>query len=360
MYIDRLNCLIEKINTNLVDFHSLRKRTAPPTQLSSEFLTNKEQGDWAEKTLLKGINDNSKDHVAVLYGRNDNIIAGESGFKEFYKQYQDELDNIGKRPDILIFSKKDFPYSDRDISSWGIEKLEKIVPLAKCGIEVRSSSFLINKYEQFMSKQQDDLINKALQLKERIIDKYTEELKKRNIELYKIIKMMSVENMHILSFRAPSWKSSPQLEELSDLIKNLKTCITGITGRTFLSITPKIEDLKVVYNWCNHYNVPHYYVQVFFDKAYGISFEKILSLLANPELENKEYFIESDIKNQNKTTIKIHANKEKLILNKINLPKHQSRMKELGRGRLLFYVEFERSLASLNKDSFKELFGISL
>ena len=48
------------------------------------------------------------------------------------------------------------------------------------------------------------------------------------------------------------------------------------------------------------YNVPHYYVQVFFDKAYGISFKKILQLISNPDLEGKDYFVESDIKNQNK------------------------------------------------------------
>ena len=48
------------------------------------------------------------------------------------------------------------------------------------------------------------------------------------------------------------------------------------------------------------YNVPHFYVQVFFDKVYGISFEYILSLLSNSNLEDDKFFVEQDIKNQNK------------------------------------------------------------
>lgn len=127
-----------------------------------------------------------------------------------------------------------------------------------------------------------------------------------------------------------------------------------------MSITPKVEDLKVVYNWIKRYNVPHYYVQVFFDKAYGISFEKILTLISKPDLEGVKYFIESDVKNQNKTTIKINANEEANILNKIYLPDHYSAMKELGRGRLLFYVKFKNSTAVINKTDFERLFNIKL
>ena len=143
-------------------------------------------------------------------------------------------------------------------------------------------------------------------------------------------------------------------------MKDLKNNINQISKRTFLSITPKIEDLKVVYNWIKKYNVPHFYVQVFFDKAYGISFEKILKLISNPLLEGKEYFIESDVKNQNKTTIKIRANKEMNVLEKVELPKHCSEMKELGRGRLLYYVKFKDSYSVINHSEWEKLFGFKL
>ena len=111
-YINRIEAIISKICPTIVDFSSERTRSTPPTQVSSEFLTNKEQGDWAEKTLMDAINNNSDNLIAVKYGRDDDIIAGEDGFKEFYSNYQDELDEIGKRPDLLIFKKSDFPYKD--------------------------------------------------------------------------------------------------------------------------------------------------------------------------------------------------------------------------------------------------------
>lgn len=105
-YRKKIEELINSVDKSLVDISKERKKPNTPTQVSSEFLTNKEQGDWAESTLLNVINENSNNLIAVKYGRDEDIIAGEPGFKEFYDKYQDELDTIGKRPDILIFKKK--------------------------------------------------------------------------------------------------------------------------------------------------------------------------------------------------------------------------------------------------------------
>lgn len=317
-YIDLIENLICGVNPEIINFSEERTHAAAPTQVSSEFLTNKEQGDWAEKTLIECINKNSAKYIAVKYGRDDNIIAGEEGFKDFYENYQNELDTIGKRPDILVFDKNDFPYKDIYINKLDTEILDKLVPLAKCGIEVRSSAFLINKYEQFMNERNIKLIEDSLKIKNLILTNYSDLLKSKDEELYKIIEMFSPDNAHVISYRTPCWRSSIELVELSNLLKELKNNINQISKRTFLSITPKVEDLKVVYNWIKKYNVPHFYVQVFFDRAYGISFEKILKLISNPLLEGKEYFIESDIKNQNKTTIKIRANKEMNVLEKLS------------------------------------------
>lgn len=359
-YIDRIEEIISKISTTIIDFQSERIRGTAPTQVSSEFLTNKEQGDWAEITLLNAINNNSKKYVAVKYGRDDDIIAGDENFKEFYEQYQNELDDIGKRPDILIFDKRDYPYNTFNISHMLRESLDKLVPLAKCGIEVRSSAFLFDKYEHFMAEKQKKLVFSSLEIKKTIIQDYGELLNTKDSALYALINSLQPENMHVIRFRCPSWKSSQQLLELTSLLKQLKDNLSEMAKRTFLSITPKVEDLKVVYNWVKKYNVPHYYVQVFFDKAYGISYQKILNLISQPDLEGVDYFLESDVKNQNKITIKIHANTEENVLEKINLPEHFSQMKELGRGRLLFYVKFKNSVSSINADAFKRLFELDL
>lgn len=359
-YIDTIERIISEISPTIVDFSTERVRGSAPTQVSSEFLTNKEQGDWAEKTLINGINNYSNKYVAVKYGRDDDIVAGDENFKEFYKEYQNELDEIGKRPDVLIFDKKDYPYDTYNISRFDREELDKIVPLAKCGIEVRSSAFLFDKYEKFMAEKQERLMQSSLEIKDTIIESYGQLLLAKDKELYKVICSITPENMHVIRYRSPSWKSSQQLFELSGLLKQLKSNLIEMTKRTFLSITPKVEDLKVVYNWVKKYNVPHYYVQVFFDKAYGISFEKILRLISNPDLEGVDYFLESDVKNQNKTTIKIHANTEENVLEKVSLPEHFSEMKELGRGRLLFYVKFKESLSIVNAQACNRLLGIDL
>ena len=96
----------------------------------------------------------------------------------------------------------------------------------------------------------------------------------------------------------------------------MKACVKEIQKRDFLSITPKVEDIKVVYKWIETFNVPHYYFQVFFDKAYGISFEQILTFISEPDNEGSVFF-EKDNKNQNKTTIKINSKSGKLIANKV-------------------------------------------
>ena len=85
----------------------------PPTMASSDFLTNKEQGDWAEQIVLNAVNTHSTEYCAVQYGRSDNLAAGDPGFAKFYLEYQDELNNIGKKPDLLIFRRSDAPYTDR-------------------------------------------------------------------------------------------------------------------------------------------------------------------------------------------------------------------------------------------------------
>lgn len=360
-YISRIEELITKISTDFVDFDEELTHGRIPTQVSSEFLTNKEQGDWAEETLLRGINNNSEKYIAVRYGRDDNIAAGEEGFKEFYEEYRNELDEIGKRPDILIFDKNDFPYNENSVSKFPREILDELVPKAKCGIEVRSSAFLIDRYERSMNEKQQHYIEEAMRMKNVILSEYGNLLKTKDEELYKIIKSISVDNLHIISFKKTSWRSTKELSDMSALLRELKQTISQISAkRKFLSITPKTEDLKVVYRWIKKYNVPHYYIQVFFDKAYGISFENILELLGTPELEGEKYFIETDIKNQNKTTIKIDAKDKYNILEKINLPEHFSEKKEFKSGRLLYYVRFKGSEAVLNADGFEKLFGFEL
>ncbi|MEA1875173.1 MAG: AccI family restriction endonuclease [Bacteroidota bacterium] len=360
VYFDKIRELTKHIPTTIVDFSEQRDRTLPPTQASSNFITNKEQGDWAEDLIFRAINETSKNYVAVRYGKSDDLIAGEKGFDEFYNDFQDELDTIGKRPDLLIFAKNDFDSElGFDISKIAHSEITEYVKKAIAGLEIRSSAFLIDKYENEMQNRTITHLDKAIEIRDKILSEYFEILehpkKKHFIE---ILKGINEDTIYAVSFRRPSWNSTNELQELTALFKELKENITIVQKRDYLSITPKVEDLKVVYKWTETFNVPHYYFQVFFDKSYGISFENILSLITETEKEGEFYEISKDIKNQNKTTIKINTRKTEQIAYKIEEPEHNSVRREMGRGRLLFYVTFDKGTAYLDIDKLKSLLNI--
>jgi len=202
-------------------------------------------------------------------------------------------------------------------------------------------------------------LSEAINLKNKILLKYSDLLDHPKRKYFiEILNSINENTINAVSFRRPSWNSTDKLQELTSLFKALKENILIVQKRDYLSITPKVEDIKVVYKWVESFNVPHYYFQVFFDKSYGISFKSILSLITETEKEGEYYEISKDIKNQNKTTIKINTRKTEQVAYKIIEPKHNSVRREMGRGRLLFYVKFEKGTAYLDIDSLKSLLNI--
>lgn len=317
-----------------------------PTSVSSEFITNKEQGDWAESIVFEAINSNYSDYIAVKYGRNDNISAGDKNFAEFYSKYQEELNTIGKKPDILIFNKKDYHGQLSD----------DIIKKSVCALEVRSSSFLVNKYNSFILNRESEALKRCKIYKNKIFNnpKISSLLLMKNKILYDFLKSATDEMFYELDFRKPTWSSSKELQDLVFYLNEIKEGIKILRKRDYLSITPKVEDIALVNRWIQIFGVPHYYLQVFFDKAYVISFEDILQIISDVNKEGKDFTIERDVKNQGKTTIKINVNVADIVFDKIQMPNHVSVMKELDRGRLLFYVHFEGGKGYLLRDNFFE------
>lgn len=360
-YKDIINHICANIHTGLIDFSKPRSEASMPTQASSEFITNKQQGDWAEDVIFRAINDNSTQVVAVKYGKSDNLVAGDVGFETFFNHYQEELDTIGKRPDILLFNKEDFNAElGYDISAKSSEDIAGYVSKAIAGIEVRSSAFLINKYMEEANRSIREHTSNVLHLKEKVLAEYNDLLEQKRPELISMLQQLDSTSVRTMDYRVPSWRSSQRLQELSSLLSDIKKSLKVIQKRNTLSITPKVEDLKVVHKWINTYNVPHFYVQVFFDKIYSVSFKHILELIANPDLEDINYFIEQDAKNQNKTTIKIPSQDGICLAQKVIEPTHHSVRKELNKGRLLFYVKFDGGEAALDKENFETLFNCKL
>lgn len=71
------------------------------------------------------------------------------------------------------------------------------------------------------------------------------------------------------------------------------------------------------------------------------------------------FSVEQDIKNQNKTTIKIDSKTGIEIATRVDEPTHKSVRKETERGRLLFYVSFEGGMAYLDVNNLKKILGIN-
>jgi type II restriction enzyme len=319
----------------------------PPTQASSEFLTNKEQGDWAEQIVYTAINENSPDYCAVMYGRSESLAAGDPGFNEFYQEYQHELNRIGKRPDLLIFRRSDIDIRNADLDD------DRLVARAIAAIEVRSSSFLANRYSEFMETRTSQAIQQCQQIKSQLLEpQMSALLHQKSPEILAMIQRSSDETFRELDFRLRSWSSSTELRQLSDLLRTLKEQIKVLHKRDYLSITPKLEDLALVNRWIQHFNVRHHYLQVFFDKGYVIPFKDVLEIASDPAKEDVVFSVEEDVKNQGKTTIKINVQVGKEILGRIDMPEHKSAMKELERGRLRFYVTFQKGRGYLDNGVF--------
>jgi len=220
-------------------------------------------------------------------------------------------------------------------------------------LEVRSSSFLADKYAAFMRGRQQKAIKKCNEIRKAIINTDIGDLlRRKNETIYNLISNATDDTFRELDFRCPSWSLTKELRNLTELLKGIKENIKILYKRDYLSITPKMEDIVLVNRWIQQYNVKHFYLQVFFDKAYIISFKDILALVSNDNNDENNFSIERDVKNQGKTTIKINVQIGKEVLRKIDMPEHKSAMKELDRGRLLFYVTFEGGKGYLDNGIF--------
>ena len=285
--------------------------------------------------MLNAINSNSDNFCAISYGRRDDIAAGDPDFAEFYTAYQDELNDIGKKPDLLIFRQSEIGNTEAS------DLKDEFVHKAVAAIEVRSSSFLVGKYSDFMGKRIHEAEEKCFEIREELLrEPFSSLLQDKSPEIYNFVQQATASTFRELNFRRRSWSSSKELRQLSEYLKLLKDKMKVLHKRDYLSITPKVEDIALVNRWIQKFGVKHYYLQVFFDKAYVMSFEDILTLIADPKNEGAKFSIERDVKNQGKTTIKVNIQVGKELLGRIDMPEHRSQLKELDRGRLLFYVTF--------------------
>jgi len=151
-YYEEIKELAEEVKeVTGIDIFKKAAKGRIPSQVSGEFITNREQGDWAEKLFLRIVNEKCEGLTALSYGRMENLIAGDPGFKEFFTKYQEELVNLGKCPDLLIFKDDNLDQDTKDdiLSNKPKKEIIESVKKSIAGVEVRSSAFLSKKYETY-------------------------------------------------------------------------------------------------------------------------------------------------------------------------------------------------------------------
>lgn len=137
-YTKHITELIESIpNERIGTLDPSTERIRVPTQAFSNFIINQKMGEWAEDVVKRGIESAAPEFTTIRYGRSENLVAGEPGFKEYYIRYITELRSLGKRPDILVY--RENPPSREEIEGKSAEELIPIAKQALAGIEVRSS-----------------------------------------------------------------------------------------------------------------------------------------------------------------------------------------------------------------------------
>lgn len=132
------------------------KTPRAPTSAHSNFLINRQVGDWTETLLRISFDKQFHEFKAIKYGAGGNLVAGEEGFKGMFQDYHNEIKAIGKRPDLLIFDRNtisNLKLPD-DISELEPTPLAEIAKKAIAGLEVRSSKYLAAQYRKVKQKEQ--------------------------------------------------------------------------------------------------------------------------------------------------------------------------------------------------------------
>lgn len=149
---------------------------------------------------------------------------------------------------MLIFKKSDFPEGGIDLDN------DEHIKRAVAALEVRSSSFLVEKYNKYMLFRQEEAVAQCTILRERILSEpYYSLLERKNKNIFKMLLNATPDTFRDIDFRLPSWSVTQELRELKELLRKLKQNIKILHKRDYLSIAPKMEDISLVNRWIQTY-----------------------------------------------------------------------------------------------------------
>jgi len=144
------------IKRDVIDYRMGYKKPRKPTAAFSEFLINRQLGDWTESLFRTEVNKKLEGFKAVKYGAAGRLVVGDPKFNNFFENYHKEIKRIGKRPDLLIFKRKDLEdlKMPDDISEMESSCLQNVAKKAVVAIEVRSSKYYAATYKKVTRKEQ--------------------------------------------------------------------------------------------------------------------------------------------------------------------------------------------------------------
>lgn len=265
----------------------------------SDFLMRWSQGSWSEKRLIEAVN-NTKDYFAIEYGPSG--VAPENDVRAF-ELYFERLEKAGlgniKRPDLLVFNKKDLDCIEKAVEKLGGKEELPFTP------------------EPGLS----NIIEKSI---------------------------IAVECENSL------WKSISMPDYHSEL-KPMKR-LGGKPGLKKNAVLPTIiikdEDIKPLLSWQDANNKKIHIWHVFFDKAFGISFDRALELFESGVIEPNHYNYQSaGGSTQRKTIYKIYYHYAYKVGEATEEPKLLPAFIEDKNGHILPYVTFEGGSITLDNDA---------
>ena len=120
---------------------------------------------------------------------------------------------------MLIFNKSDFDNNlGFDISQIPHHQITDYVKKAIAGIEVRSSAFLIDRYEEAMQVRTEKFTEIALETKNKILAGFSDVLQHPARQNYiDLLNGITAKTLNVTDFRVPSWSSSERLIQTRDL-----------------------------------------------------------------------------------------------------------------------------------------------
>ncbi len=269
----------------------------------SDFLMRWSQGVWSENRVIEAVNE-TKDFFAIPYGPSGTAPTEDVRAFELYFERLDKagLGNI-KRPDILIFSAKDRKFVDDFLK--------------------RIGGFTELPFVQ--ENKMNDLIQKALIA-------------------------IECENSLWVAEKMPDYGSelTPQ-KRLNGKMGLKKTAVLP-------TVIIKEEDREPLKKWQRLNKIPIHIWHIFFDKAFGISLDKVERLIAEELiLPTVQTFQAPGGATTKKIIYKIYYLYAYLLGDATEQPKLIPDFVQDKNGHILPYVKFEGGTLKLSKEAIETL-----